>query len=96
MIEKANLNYYDAKIAGPVSSKDLFSAYKLLSGRESSFQQSNISAASLNNCFTSVASNLAAKFEINAFVKPKIKNNLNTAIFSVAYTNEVVKVIQDF
>ena len=66
IIENAKLNYYDTKFAVPVSSKDLFRAYKLLCDRVSSVQQSSISAESFNKHFTSVAANLAAKFGTDA------------------------------
>ena len=95
LIEKAKLNCFDTKIADPVSSKDLFRAYRLLSDRESFFQQSNISAETFNNYFTSVAANLAAKFGTDAYVKPNIETVLNTAFCSVVQTNEVVKVTKD-
>ena len=83
LIEKAKLNFFDTKIADPVS----FCAYSLLSDRESFFQQSNISAETFNNYFTSVAANLAAKFGTDAYVKPNIETVLNTA-FCLRFENK--------
>ena len=45
---------------------------------------------------TSVAADLAVKFETEAYVRSKIENVLKTAVSSVCHTNDVVKVIKDF
>ena len=96
MTENAKVNYYETKIAGRVSFKGLFYTFRLLCDRESSYQQSNISAESFNKYLNSVAADLAVKFETEAYVRSKIENVLKENVCSVWHTNDVVKVIKDF